>query len=80
MLVNASHIYINNNGDSKGIFELSGNSNIRLGTYKTEQRAAEVMDEIQRHLQNGHSGNFTVVQEVQSQTTYGSNVFQMPDK
>lgn len=66
ILQKVDNIFLDANYENKRISTYDGES-IELGTYKTKERAIEVLDEIQDLLQNAYAG--------------GSNrvVYQMPE-
>lgn len=87
ILQKVDNIFLDANYENKRISTYDGN-NTELGTYKTKERALEVLDEIQNILigkymisldyKNALGSNFTSkqIQEVLK----GTSVYQMPDK
>lgn len=51
MLMKVDNIFLNANYENKRICSYDGDYNTELGTYKTKERALEVLDEIQMLLQ-----------------------------
>ena len=49
--------------DCVALIGYSHYKHIELGVYKTEQRALEVLDEIQEHLDNGYAETFVMPEE-----------------
>lgn len=56
-LVNNCNLYISNEIRNEYVIEDLNNKYLKLGTYKTKERALEVLDEIQDLLQNAYVGN-----------------------
>ena len=67
ILQKVDNIFLDANYEDKRISTYDGN-NVELGTYKTKERAIEVLDEIQDLLQNAYVGNVDRI------------VYQMPEK
>lgn len=56
ILQKVDNIFLDANYENKRISTYDGD-NVELGTYKTKERALEVLDEIQDLLQNAYIGN-----------------------
>lgn len=88
ILQKVDNIFLDANYGNKRICSYDNDNRIELGTYKTKERAIEVLDEIQNILigkymisldyKNALGSNFTSkqIQEVLKETS----VYQMPDK
>ena len=67
ILQKVDNIFLNANYENKRISTYDGD-NVELGTYKTRERAIEVLNEIQDLLQNAYVGSANRI------------VYQMPEK
>ena len=67
ILQKVDNIFLDANYENKRISTYDGD-NVELGTYKTKERAIEILDEIQDLLQNAYVGSVNRI------------VYQMPDK
>lgn len=56
ILQEVDNLFLDANYENKRISTYDGD-NVELGTYKTKERALEVLDEIQDLLQNAYIGN-----------------------
>ena len=68
ILQKVDNIFLDANYENKRICNYADDYKTELGTYKTKERALEVLDEIQDLLQNAYVGNVNRI------------VYKMPEK
>ena len=74
-LVNNCNLYISNEIRNEYVIEDLSNKYLKLGTYQTKERALEVLDEIQSHLNTMLSINIAPPEYVKTIVNF---VYEMP--
>ena len=75
ILQKVDNIFINANYDNKRICTYDGAESVELGTYKSKERALEILDEIHEHIEKHGK---TYLQE--NGLKYYGNVYEMPEE
>lgn len=76
-LVNNCNLYISNEIRNEYVIEDLNNKYLKLGTYKTKERALEVLDEIQRLITDLQYLNYGIKND--EFCSYRPNVYEMPE-
>lgn len=71
-------LHLVNSNDICVFYKHLHSKDILLGEYKTEERALQVLDEIQEKIINHHNGSLSINVEPQIQTSCGYAVYEMP--
>lgn len=80
ILMKVDNIFLDANYDNKRISTYDGD-NTELGTYKTKERALEVLDEIHKYIEKQGTNELLVNENgiINGSIHYG-NVYKMPEK
>lgn len=78
ILQKVNNIFLDANYENKRVSTYDGD-NVELGTYKTKERALEVLDEIQEKIKAGFVYDSRTSYSM-NQTIFRNEIYQMPEK